>query len=199
MLHGHEVKKISRRNFARILSFVMSGRNFNPSYPFTVRELISMGRMPFMNLFSHITPNDEKIITRSANLTGIYNLLERNIMTLSDGERQLALISCGLVQNTDIMLLDEPANSLDPDKSTRVYSLLRRLAYNGKSIISSVHDVNISRSYSDYYIALKEGKLISHGDIHDLNEDILHELYGVRFRAYHDNEGNGLMWRALSE
>ena len=135
----------------------------------------------------------------SANLTGIHHLLERNIMTLSDGERQLALIACGLAQDTDIMLLDEPANSLDPDKSARVYKLLRELADNGKSIITSVHDVNISRAYSDYYIALKEGRLISHGDIHELNEDILHELYGVKFKAYHDKEGNGLMWHALPE
>ena len=109
------------------------------------------------------------------------------------------LIACGLAQDTDIMLLDEPANSLDPDKSARVYALLRMLADDGKSIIASVHDVNIPRAYSDYYIALKEGKLISHGDIRELDEEILHELYGVRFKAYYDNERNGLMWRALPE
>ncbi len=199
MLHGHEVRNISRKNFARSLSFVMSGRTFNPSYPFRVREIISMGRMPFMNLFSRLTPEDTNIISRSANLIGIHHLLERNIMTLSDGERQLALIACGLAQDTDTILLDEPANSLDPDKSAKVYSILRELADNGKSIIASVHDVNISRAYSDYYIALKEGNLISHGDIHELNEEILYELYGVRFKAYYDNEGNGLMWHALPE
>lgn len=199
MLHGHEVNRISRRNFARSLSFVMSGRTFNPLYPFTVREIISMGRMNLMNPFSRLTHEDMNIITRSANLTGIHHLLERNIMTLSDGERQLALIACGLAQNTDIILLDEPANSLDPDKSARVYSLLHELSRNGKSIIASVHDVNISRTYSDYYIALKEGRLISHGDIHELGEGILYELYGVKFRAYYDDERNGLMWRALPE
>lgn len=199
MLHGHEVRHISRRNFARMLSFVMSARYFSPSYPFTVREIISMGRMPFMNLFSRLTPDDTHIIMNSASLTGINHLLERNIMTLSDGERQLVLISCGLAQDTEIILLDEPANSLDPDKSARVYSMLRRFADNGKSIITSVHDVNISRSYSDYYIAVKEGRLISHGDIHELNEEILYELYGVRFKAYYDDEGNGLMWHALPE
>ena len=199
VLHGHEVRHISRRNFARMLSFVMSGRTFNPSYPFTVREIISMGRMPFVNMLSSLTAEDMNIIARSASLMGIHHLLERNIMTLSDGERQLVLIACGLAQDTDIMLLDEPANSLDPDKSARVYALLRMLAGNGKSIIASVHDVNISHAYSDYYIALKEGKLISHGDIRELSEEILHELYGVRFKAYYDNEGNGLMWRALPE
>ena len=199
MLNGHEVKNISRRNFARSLSFVMSGRTFNPLYPFRVHEIISMGRMPFMNHFSGLTHEDMNIIMKSASLTGIHNLLERNIMTLSDGERQLVMIACGIAQDTDIILLDEPANSLDPDKSARVYALLRELSQNGKSIIASVHDVNVPREYSDYYIALKEGRLIAHGDIDELNEDILHELYGVKFKAYYDNERNGLMWRALPE
>lgn len=199
MLHGHEVRNISRRSFARSLSFVMSGRYFSPSYPFSVREVISMGRMPFMNLLSRPTKNDSDAIIKAANLSGVHHLLDRNIMTLSDGERQLVLIACGLAQDTDIMILDEPANSLDPDKSAKVYELLRELSDDGKSIIVSVHDVNVPRAYSDFYIALKEGRIISHGDVHELTEEILRELYGVRFKAYYDDEGNGLMWRALPE
>ncbi len=197
MLSGHEVRNISRKNFARSVGFVMSGRSFSPSYPFSVREIVAMGRMPFTGIFSRLNHNDEKIIARSAEITGITHLMGRNIMTLSDGEKQLVLIASGLAQDTEILLLDEPTSSLDPDKAAKVFALLRRLADNGKSIIASVHDINISLSYSDCYIALREGVLISHG--HKISRDVLKSLYGADFIPYSSNERNDSMWRALPE
>lgn len=118
-------------------------------------------------------------------------------MTLSDGERQLAFIACSLAQDTSIILLDEPTSALDPDKSAKVFALLKRLSDNGRSIIAAVHDINLSLSYSHYYIALKEGRLISHG--RKISGDVLRELYGAEFIPYHNYERNDSMWRALPE
>ena len=197
MLYGHEVRNISRKKFARSVGFVMSGRSFAPSYPFSVREIIAMGRMPFTGIFSRLTPKDYAIIEHSADMAGVTHLLGRNIMTLSDGEKQLVLLASGLAQDTGILLLDEPTSSLDPDKSAKVFALLRRLADEGKSIIAAVHDINISLAYSDGYIALRDGVLISHG--HKVSGKVLMDLYGTGFIPYSSNERNDLMWRALPE
>ena len=192
-LNGHEVSRISRKNFARRVSFMMSDKNFRPSYPFTAREIIAMGRLPYRGIFSRFTPDDEAIIAHSADALNITHLLSRDIMTLSDGERQLVFIASLIAQDTHTMLLDEPTSSLDPDKSARVFEMLRGLAGEGRNVIAAVHDVNIS---GDYYLALREGVLISHGE--KLNEHVLRELYDTNFTAYHNTERNDVMWRALS-
>ena len=197
MLSGHEVRNISRKNFARSVCFVMTGRTFAPSYPFSVREVVAMGRMPFTGIFSRLSAHDEAVIDSAADMAGVTHLLGRNVMTLSDGERQLVLLASGLAQDTGILLLDEPTSSLDPDKSAKVFALLRRLADEGRSIIAAVHDINISLSYSDEYIALRDGVLISHG--HKVSEEVLKDLYGTGFIPYNNNERNDSMWRALPE
>ena len=189
LLDGHEVKNISRKNFARSVSFVMSSKNFKPSYSFTVKEIISMGRLPFQNLFSRLSSDDEELIYNAASTLKISHLLTRNITTLSDGERQLTFIASALAQDTKIILLDEATNSLDPDKAARVLEILEK---SGKNIIMAVHDINIS---SDYYVALKNGNLISHGKF--LNESLLEELYNSKFISYFNSERDDLMWRAL--
>ena len=195
VLHGREVREFSRKKFASLVSFVMSGKNFRPSYPFSVREIIAMSRLPYRGLFSSLTKSDNEIIERSAEILGISQLLERDIMTLSDGERQMSFIACGLAQDTQVILLDEPTSSLDPDRSAKVFEILRKIADSGRNIITAVHDINVSIFFSDYYIALKNGSLISHG--RKLNASVLNALYGTEFLQYHNSERNDSMWRAL--
>ena len=194
-LESSELHTLSRRVISRSVGFCMSARSFHPSSAFTVHEVIAMGRLPHTGIFSRLSPHDDEIISHSADLLGISHLLSRSILTLSDGQRQLVLIASTLAQDTHTILLDEPTSSLDPDKSALVFSLLRRLADNGKCIISAVHDINASMPYSDGYLALKDGVLISHG--HKLTHDVLAELYSTEFMSYHNTEGNDLMWRAL--
>ena len=194
-LQGREVSTLKRREFARTVSAVLSDKNLKPSYPFSVREIIAMGRLPYRGLFSRLTRNDITIIERSAEILGITHLLERDIMTLSDGERQTAFIACGLAQETSTLLLDEPTSSLDPDRSAKVFAVLRTLADGGRTVIAAVHDINLSLSFSDYYIALKNGVLISNGC--KISADVLSGLYGTKFISYHNDERNDLMWRAL--
>lgn len=199
LLEGREVRNISRKNFARCVSVLMSDKNFRPSYPFSVREIIAMGRLPFRGIFTRLDDHDHELIAKSADMVGISHILSRDVVTLSDGERQLVFLACVLAQDTRILLLDEPTNSLDPDKSAKVFKLLRGLVNSGRSIIAAVHDINISLAYSDYYIALKNGELLSHGRIDDLSGDVLENLYNSRFEAYRNQNRNDLMWRAVNE
>ena len=148
-----------------------------------------------MRLFSRLSHYDNDIISSSADLLGISHLLSRNILTLSDGQKQLVLIASVIAQNTHTILLDEPTSSLDPDKSALVFSLLRKLADNGKCIIAAVHDINASMPYSHGYFALKNGVLLSQG--HKLSHNVLAQLYSTEFMAYHNTEGDDTLWRAL--
>ena len=197
---NYEINSISRKNFSRSVSFMLSAKNFNPAYPFTVQEIISMGRLPYRNLFSGLNSQDKKIIFDSAEITHVTHLLNRNITSLSDGEKQLVLFACILAQNTDIILLDEPTASLDPDKSAKIFHILRKLKNNGKTIIAAIHDINSSFAYSDFYVALKNGVLISHGQIHNINSEVLRDIYDSNFIPYvnyFNQERDDLMWCAV--
>ena len=196
-LGNYEIARISRGKFAKSVSVMLSGKNFTPSYPFTVREIISLGRLPHRKLFARLTEHDQEIILNAAKELHLEKFLDRNIMTLSDGERQLALLACALAQDTQIILLDEPTASLDPDKSLRIFALLRELANDGKCIIAAVHDINASLNYSDYYVALKNGKLISNGTAKNLSPEILREIYDTNFVKYVNSERNDVLWHAV--
>ena len=178
-LNNHEVKNISRKNFSRTLSFVMSNKNFRPSYSFSVREIIALGRLPFTGMFGRMTAHDLELIERAAELLKVSHLLDRDIMTLSDGERQLVFIAAALAQDTEIILLDEPTASLDPDKAAQVFTLLKKLSNEGRGIITAIHDINIASAHSDFYVAIKNGELIYSGE--GLNQKNLRNLYGVDF------------------
>ena len=191
-LKNSEIKKISRKNFARSVSFVMSEKNFRPSFSFTVREIMSLGHVGILG--GRLKSHDLELIENAAELLKISHLL---VMTLSDGERQLAFIAAGLARDTEIILLDEPTAALDPDKAAMVFSILRKLADDGKSIIVAVHDINTAGFYSDFFIALKNGELIFDGL--ELNQKKLKELYDSDFMAYHNDERNDLMWRVIAD
>ena len=194
-LNHSELRSISRKALSRSVGFAMSAGNFHPTSAFTVHEVIAMSRLPYMGMFSRLTPHDNEIISHSADMLGISGLLSHSILTLSDGQRQLVLIASVIAQDTQTILLDEPTSSLDPDKSAMVFSLLRKLADNGRCIICAVHDINASMPYSHGYSALKDGVLISHGD--KLSHEVLTTLYGTEFLSYHNKEGNDKLWRAL--
>ena len=70
-----------------------------------------------------MTAHDFELIERAAELLKISDLLNRDIMTLSDGERQLVFIAAAVAQDTKIILLDEPTASLDPDKAAQVFGV----------------------------------------------------------------------------
>lgn len=195
-LEETEIKNLSRKKISRVLSFVMSNKNFRPLYSFSVREIIALGRLPFLGLFGRLKNHDNELIEHAADLLKISDLLNRDVMTLSDGEKQLAFIAAAIAQDTKIILLDEPTASLDPDKAALVFSLLKKLSDQGKSIIAAIHDINIASAYSDFYIAIKNGELIFSGE--KLNQEILSKVYDANFIPYFNNERKDFMWRAIN-
>ena len=185
-INGQETARIPRKIFARYVSFTMSAQNFHPHYPYTIREILQL-QLQLQNV-----PVNHDAINYYADVLGIRDLLSRSVLTLSDGQRQLALIAASLVQDCPIMLLDEPASALDPDKTAQVFSLLKGMARQGKCIIASSHDINTAAAFADEYIALKDGVLLSRS--RKLDASLLHELYGVEFSPYYEMKGTDPMW-----
>ena len=181
---AREVRGISRREFGRLAGVVPQG--FHPAYPFSVWEVIGMGRLPHGSfLRGRPTPEDDEEILAAARRVGVEALLPRPVTALSGGEAQRVLLACVLAQNPPVFLLDEPTSALDPNQAARVFALLRELAEEGRTVVTVVHDINASLVFADGCLALREGRLLFQGPIDDLNGDVLQALYGTPFLPYH--------------
>lgn len=89
-----------------------------------------------------------------------------------------------VAQDTEYILLDEPLNNLDMKHSVQTMKIMRKLADDlGKTIIIVLHDINFASHYSDYIVALKNGKIIYHDTTDNIiQEDILKEVFGIRVK-----------------
>ena len=196
-LLGREVRGVSRRQFGRLVGVVP--QHFRPLYPFSVWEVIGMGRLPHRGFPARpLNAEDEALIEAAAERVGVRSLLSRNVTSLSGGEAQRAVLACVLVQDPPVLLLDEPTSALDPHQAARVLGLLRELAREGRTVAAAVHDVNAALPFIDDYLALKEGRFCSQGPVEALDGRVLESLYGAPFLSYRSERGD-VMWRALCE
>jgi len=195
-LKGRDVSSITRKEFGRIVGVVSQHVNVKLSFP--VYEVISLGRLPYHGLLSLASPEDDAVISASAEAAGVTHLLYRRIDELSGGERQRVLFAMALAQRPEIFLLDEPTSALDPSQSARIFSVLRNLACEGRSIVVAAHDINISIPCADEYIALKDGRIISCGNSRELDEGVLEPLFGTKFERYVSYTGE-TAWHPLKD
>lgn len=117
---------------------------------FTVRELVSMGRVPYTSLMGNLNEDDKKAVNDAIESAGLYQLAEKEILKISDGERQRAYIARLIAQQTDILLFDEPTAFLDVIGKHKIVSLFRQITTcSDKILIFSTHDLKIAIQNAD--------------------------------------------------
>lgn len=126
----------------------------------TAFDMVAMGRSPYTGFWGRLTDDDRRLVDDAIEQTGIGPLRERNIQTLSDGERQKVMIAKALAQSTPIILLDEPTAFLDFPSKVEMLRLLKRLAHEmNKCIFLSSHDVEMALQLSDCIWLMETGGL----------------------------------------
>lgn len=125
-----------------------------------VDELVAMGRSPYTGFWGGLQKQDHEAVADAIKKVGIQALATREVNTLSDGERQKAMIAKALAQQTPIILLDEPTAFLDFPSKVEMMLLLRRLAHEtGKAIFLSTHDLDMALQTADrlWLLSKEEG------------------------------------------
>jgi iron complex transport system ATP-binding protein len=129
-------------------------------YPFSVYEIIAMGRYTYLGISGFERERDKEKIFEIASLLELEHILDKGISEISGGETQRAFIARALVQEPQILLLDEPNAHLDIKHQLSIFNLLKKLNdENGITIITVMHDLNLSKYYSSRILMLKEGKV----------------------------------------
>jgi iron complex transport system ATP-binding protein len=142
-----------------------------------------LARYPHFSRFTNTKPEDKKAVTEALDITGTSQLAERNLNTLSGGERQMIFIAAALAQGGKIILLDEPATFLDPKHEHEIYEILKTIHQKAnKTIVTVTHNINSAILYSEKIALLKDGKINYYGKATEITENnILENAYGRKF------------------
>ena len=145
---GRLLKNISQRDLSRKISVVLT--DHTQAGGLTVSELVSLGRQPYTGFFGRLKARDLRLVDEAINSVGLSFKSNSYMAELSDGERQKAMIAKALVQETDVLLLDEPAAFLDVASKLELMALLRQIAVERNcAVLFSSHDVEQALTLSD--------------------------------------------------
>ena len=187
-LHDRSLHSFSRREIAREIAFVPQGEW--PLFPFTVRDIVVMGRAPFLSFFSVPSGTDESIADEALETVGVAHLADRECTTLSGGEWQLVLVARALAQQPKILLLDEPTSHLDLGNQMRVLQVIHRLAVSGLAVVSTTHAPDHALLLGGTAALMNNGRITAGGTPAEiLTPEIVRETYGVPVELVRDEEG----------
>ncbi len=167
LLGDTTIKKISKRNLAKSIALV--SQNYAVNFPFSVREVVLMGRHPYIDRFSHPGKQDLEIADEIMNQTGIFHLKDRKITQLSGGEKQRCIFARALCQDTPVLLLDEAFSNMDISHTLHLLAVLKKQVRTvKKTVIAVLHDLNLASAWSDSLVFLKNGQIRARGKTEDV-------------------------------
>jgi iron complex transport system ATP-binding protein len=191
-IRGKPTTQYSRRALARQITLVPQDTGI--SYPFSVRELVTMGRHPYLRRFTPITQHDMSIVQAAMQTLAVDALAERSVTALSGGERQRVMIARALAQQTPIILLDEATASLDVCHQLDVLTAAKKLADQGHLVIAAIHDLNMASRFCNRILMLNQGQLVANGSpVETLTQHRLRQYFSVETAIEVARHTNGLM------
>lgn len=178
-IEGKEINEWDKKELSKKIAILKQSNNLNMRL--TIRELVGFGRFPYCE--GRLTKEDEKFVDEAIEYMNLVDIQDKYLDELSGGQRQRAFIAMVIAQGTEYIFLDEPLNNLDMKNASAMMKVLRKLCDDlGKTIILVMHDINFTACYSDYIVALKNGKIKKQGTVDEIiDEKILKEIYEMDF------------------
>jgi iron complex transport system ATP-binding protein len=175
---GRPIRQYSRRSLATTVAYVP--QMVTPDFPFTVTELVLMGRSPHLGPLALEQHKDLAIARQAMAFTGVDRLADRKLDQLSGGEQQRVFIARAICQDPQIILLDEPTASLDLAHQIRIMDLMERLEKEkDMTVVMVSHDVNLAAMYAKNMLLLNGGRAAGLGKPRDvLTYQTLEKVYG---------------------
>ena len=176
---GQDITGLSVKERAKLMAIVMT-RAVRPDY-FTCHDMVSSGRYPYTGRLGTLSDHDLDIVEEAMEITGTCDIKDRYMSEISDGQRQLVMLSRAIAQEPKILLLDEPTNFLDIKHKKLFADVVKRLVSKGEmTVIMSMHELDIVKETADRVMTIKNGGILKQGKTSDiLTDTFIAELFDL--------------------
>lgn len=191
-----DTRALSARDFATRVGLLAQQRPTPAGI--TVRDIVEFGRHPHRSGWRGVDPDGAAAIDRALHLTGLTDLAETSLETLSGGQLQRAWFAGALAQDTGVLFLDEPTNHLDLRYQVEILDLINELAIrHGVTVGVVLHDLNHAADVADRVLVLDAGRIVADGPPKEaLDADLLGAVYGIPITVTRDPDTDVLDIRA---
>ncbi len=194
LLAGAAHETLSRREVAQRLAVVP--QDSHVPFPFRVREMVALGRAPFLGPFGREAPSDQARTEAALAELDLQGLAERAYPSLSGGEKQRVLLARAHAQGVSIWLLDEPTAHMDLGHRLHCWEWVRAwlAADPGRGCLLVTHDLVLAARFADELVLLERGRVAAQGAPAEvLTPERIAAVYGVEARVGADEDGRPLL------
>ena len=192
LYQGKTLSSFSKKELSKEIALVP--QNFYINFPFTVKEIVMMGRYPHIPRFAAPSSDDVTIVQTVMQLTETNRFSDRYITELSGGERQRVIFARALAQDTPVLILDEATSNLDINFSISLLNIAeQKVTQHGHTVVAVMQDINLAATYCDHLIFMSDGKIAAHGSTQTvLNPQTLLAVFGIEAKVYHESYSRSL-------
>ncbi len=191
-LCGAALRSLSRREIAMRAAMVQQDTSVD--FAFTAREVVAMGRTPYLGRFTPEGPADKEAVSRAMRKTETDVFAERPVTELSGGERQRVHLARALAQETRVILLDEPTANLDLTHQFEALQVVREFTRSGGAALAAIHDLSLAARFCDRLLLLSQGRIVAAGEpVEVVTESNLALHFALRARAWRDEKFGNLV------
>ena len=190
--NGAALASFSKKELSRQIALVP--QNFYINFPFTVKEIVMMGRYPHISRFAAPAATDLDILDDVMQLTEINKFANRYITELSGGERQRVVFARALAQDTPVLILDEATSNLDINFSINLLNVAeQKVRQSNHTVVAVMQDINLAASYCDDLIFMSGGKIAAHGPTRTvLTPETLKTVFNIEAKVYRESYSESL-------
>jgi len=190
LINDISITEIGHKELAKQVAYVPQ-KNFSV-FPFSVNEIVMMGRNPYLNLMGFESKEDKEIVEEALLTMQLQDIKNKGINEISGGEAQRVFIARALAQKASIILLDEPNAHLDLEHQILIFELMQKLnTGNGITIITVSHDLNLVGVYSKTVVMMQEGRIKIEGEkALILTEENIENIFKINSAIFTSKEQN---------
>lgn len=184
-----DIKELNAKEKADYISYVpqlISGNDL------TVFDTVILGRLPYYKIYPN--KNDINLTNEYISKFGLQELKDKQTNQISGGERQIVSLVRGLIQESKLLIFDEPTNNLDINAQLRVLDIIKEEKKKNKSFLISMHDINQALTIGDKFIFLKNGKIYAICSKNEIKEAIIDDVYNVKSKIINLEKGDYVIY-----